>query len=86
MIALKNNCWDGVTVKKIVLLMLLIVALLLCCSCEYSYVQANDTIWAKDRVRLDLDEVELNRSHPYDIIYTENGRDIVFHFLNKIEE
>lgn len=72
--------------KKIVLLMLLIAALLLCCSCENSYVQTNDSIWADGKIRINLDNVALDRSHPYDIIDTEDGKDVVVHFLNKIEE
>jgi len=74
--------------KKVVCSIMLIILLFVltgCSSITNTYVKANDDIWRWTVVKVDLSsEAKLDRSHPYDLVYTDDGIDVTFHFI--IEE
>ena len=57
----------------------------ICFSTRNAYVKANDDIWKWTSVQVDLSsEAKIDRSRPYDLTYTDDGIDVIFHFI--IEE
>ena len=70
--------------KKCISIILLIVIILCFAGCANTYARANDSIWEADKILVDIDDgMIIDRSHPYDIIYNENGVDVTFHFVKE---
>lgn len=75
--------------KKIIVLMLLVLMMLTGCSYKsdqeqgYPYVKYQHSIWSYDNYNKLVevpDGYVLNQGHSYDVVETEDGYDIVFHF------
>lgn len=73
--------------KKIVCIIMLVILLFVLTGCSNTpnaYVRANDDIWRWTAVQVDLSsEAKIDRSHPYDLVYTDDGIDVTFHFIIK---
>ena len=65
-----------------------IVTLLCGCSnkYEYPYITYHESIWREDNKKIALDDAYVpNDGHLYDIVETEDGYDLVIHFVNNDE-
>ena len=72
--------------KAIVMFAIVTSIMTLLCGCsseEYPYITYHESIWVKDNKTIYLDDTYVpNDGHLYDVIETEDGYDLVIHFVN----
>ena len=77
----------GEFIKKIAVLTTLIATAMLLVGClDYPYMEYQHSCWNADLCNRIVDIPEgfiLNQGHAYDIVETENGCDIIFHFVSE---
>lgn len=70
--------------KKYISIILLFVVTICFAGCANVYARVNDSIWREDAIIVDIDDnMIIDRSHPYDISYNDNGVDVTFHFVKE---
>ena len=70
--------------RKFISIILLPVLILCFTGCANTYARVNDSIWDADAILVDInDDMIIDRSHPYDISYNDNGVDVTFHFVKE---
>jgi hypothetical protein len=72
-------------IKKIIILFLLLISLLTLAACDgtnpYIQVQNNNWTYSSYNREIQIDKgYEMDQSHSYDIIETENGIDVIIHY------
>ena len=78
--------------KKLIFLMMILMLLTGCSSGDreqsenYPYVQYQHSMWTYDSYNQMVkikDGYILNQGHSYDVVETENGYDLIFHFIEE---
>lgn len=71
--------------KRLIIIGLMLITLCGCSKVDNTYPRLiyRPSYWSTGRQWTILDDYKLDDGHSYDIIDTENGRDIVFHFVKK---